>query len=99
MTLRRKASVAESLADEIKRRTGEETITSDLTYDLRRSSRCQSCAAPSCAGADGIIPAVMRQSPQKKGCALRVRDQRCRSQPDFAWEKKQSRFGVPSFGV
>jgi len=35
MTLRRKASVAESLADEIKRRTGEETITSDLTYDLR----------------------------------------------------------------
>ena len=32
---RRKASVAESLADEIKRRTGEETIASDLTYDLR----------------------------------------------------------------
>jgi 6-phosphofructokinase 1 len=27
--------VAETLADEIKRRTGEETITSDLTYDLR----------------------------------------------------------------
>jgi 6-phosphofructokinase 1 len=27
--------VAEALADEIKRRTGEETITSDLTYDLR----------------------------------------------------------------
>jgi ATP-dependent phosphofructokinase / diphosphate-dependent phosphofructokinase len=32
---RKKASVAESLADEIKRRTGEETIASDLTYDLR----------------------------------------------------------------
>src|SRR5437660_9098308 len=32
---RKKASVAESFADEIKRRTGEETITSDLTYDLR----------------------------------------------------------------
>src|SRR5207247_10559995 len=32
---RKKESVAESLADEIKRRTGEETITSDLTYDLR----------------------------------------------------------------
>ena len=32
---RRKASVAESLADEIKRRVGEETIVSDLTYDLR----------------------------------------------------------------
>jgi 6-phosphofructokinase 1 len=32
---RKKASVAESLADEIKRRVGEETITSDLTYDLR----------------------------------------------------------------
>ncbi len=32
---RKKASVAELLADEIKRRTGEETITSDLTYDLR----------------------------------------------------------------
>jgi ATP-dependent phosphofructokinase / diphosphate-dependent phosphofructokinase len=32
---RKKASVAEALADEIKRRTGEETITSDLTYDLR----------------------------------------------------------------
>ncbi|WP_445220779.1 6-phosphofructokinase [Bradyrhizobium sp. Pa8] len=32
---RKKANVAESLADEIKRRTGEETITSDLTYDLR----------------------------------------------------------------
>jgi 6-phosphofructokinase len=32
---RKKASVAESLADEIKRRVGEETIVSDLTYDLR----------------------------------------------------------------
>ncbi len=32
---RKKASVAESLADEVKRRTGEETIVSDLTYDLR----------------------------------------------------------------
>src|SRR5262249_3521600 len=28
-------SVAESLADEIRRRAGEETIVSDLTYDLR----------------------------------------------------------------
>jgi ATP-dependent phosphofructokinase / diphosphate-dependent phosphofructokinase len=32
---RKKASVAESLAEEIKRRTGAETIVSDLTYDLR----------------------------------------------------------------
>jgi ATP-dependent phosphofructokinase / diphosphate-dependent phosphofructokinase len=32
---RKKASVAEALAEEIKRRTGEETMTSDLTYDLR----------------------------------------------------------------
>src|SRR5215467_13516389 len=32
---RKKVSVAESLADEIKRRAGEETIVSDLTYDLR----------------------------------------------------------------
>jgi 6-phosphofructokinase len=32
---RKKASVAESLSDQIKRRTGEETIVSDLTYDLR----------------------------------------------------------------
>ena len=32
---RKKASVAESLSDEIKARTGEETIVSDLTYDLR----------------------------------------------------------------
>jgi ATP-dependent phosphofructokinase / diphosphate-dependent phosphofructokinase len=32
---RKKASVGESLAEEIKRRTGEETIVSDLTYDLR----------------------------------------------------------------
>jgi 6-phosphofructokinase 1 len=32
---RKKASVGESLADEIKRRTGEETLVSDLTYDLR----------------------------------------------------------------
>ncbi len=32
---RKKASVAERLADEIRRRTGEEAITSDLTYDLR----------------------------------------------------------------
>jgi 6-phosphofructokinase 1 len=32
---RKKANVAESLAEEIKRRAGEETITSDLTYDLR----------------------------------------------------------------
>jgi 6-phosphofructokinase 1 len=32
---RKKASVAEVLADEIKGRAGEETIVSDLTYDLR----------------------------------------------------------------
>ena len=32
---RKKASAAEVLAEEIRRRTGEETITSDLTYDLR----------------------------------------------------------------
>jgi 6-phosphofructokinase len=32
---RKKASVAEVLADELRRRTGEETIVSDLTYDLR----------------------------------------------------------------
>ena len=32
---RKKVSVADSLASEIRRRTGEETITSDLTYDLR----------------------------------------------------------------
>jgi 6-phosphofructokinase len=32
---RKKASVAEALAEEIKRRTGEDTMTSDLTYDLR----------------------------------------------------------------
>jgi 6-phosphofructokinase len=32
---RKKASVSEALADEIKRRVGAETIASDLTYDLR----------------------------------------------------------------
>jgi 6-phosphofructokinase len=32
---RKKANVAEALADAIKRRAGEETIISDLTYDLR----------------------------------------------------------------
>jgi 6-phosphofructokinase 1 len=32
---RKKASVAEVLSDEIRVRTGEETIVSDLTYDLR----------------------------------------------------------------
>ncbi len=32
---RKKASIAEALADEIKRRAGVETIASDLTYDLR----------------------------------------------------------------
>jgi 6-phosphofructokinase 1 len=32
---RKKVNVAEALSDEIKRRTGEETIVSDLTYDLR----------------------------------------------------------------
>jgi 6-phosphofructokinase len=32
---RKKASVAEALSSEIVRRTGEETIVSDLTYDLR----------------------------------------------------------------
>jgi 6-phosphofructokinase len=32
---RKKASVAESLSEEIKKRTKEETIVSDLTYDLR----------------------------------------------------------------
>jgi len=32
---RRKASVAEALSSEIGRRTGEDSIVSDLTYDLR----------------------------------------------------------------
>jgi len=32
---RRKASVGEALSNEIGRRTGEESIVSDLTYDLR----------------------------------------------------------------
>jgi len=32
---RKKASIAEALATEISRRTGEESIVSDLTYDLR----------------------------------------------------------------
>jgi 6-phosphofructokinase 1 len=32
---RKKASVAEDLSDEIQKRTGAETIVSDLTYDLR----------------------------------------------------------------
>lgn len=32
---RKKANVAESLSDEIKKRSGDETIVSDLTYDLR----------------------------------------------------------------
>jgi len=32
---RKKASVAEVLSDEIRKRTGEDTIVSDLTYDLR----------------------------------------------------------------
>jgi 6-phosphofructokinase 1 len=32
---RKKASVAEVLSEEIRRRTGEETVVSDLTYDLR----------------------------------------------------------------
>ncbi|HYQ82098.1 MAG TPA: 6-phosphofructokinase [Anaeromyxobacteraceae bacterium] len=32
---RKKVNVGEALSDEIKRRTGEETIVSDLTYDLR----------------------------------------------------------------
>lgn len=35
---RKKANVAETLADEIKRRSGAETIVSDLTYDLRSGS-------------------------------------------------------------
>ncbi len=35
---RKKASVAESLASEIQRRAKEETIVSDLTYDLRSGS-------------------------------------------------------------
>jgi 6-phosphofructokinase 1 len=35
---RKKANVGEDLSDEIKRRTGEETIVSDLTYDLRSGS-------------------------------------------------------------
>src|SRR5512147_113077 len=32
---RKKASVAEVLSEEVRRRTGEETIVSDITYDLR----------------------------------------------------------------
>lgn len=35
---RKKMSVAEDLSNEIKTRTGEETIVSDLTYDLRSGS-------------------------------------------------------------
>lgn len=35
---RKKANVGEDLSDEIKRITGEETIVSDLTYDLRSGS-------------------------------------------------------------
>ncbi len=35
---KKKASVAEDLSDEIQRRTGSETIVSDLTYDLRGGS-------------------------------------------------------------
>ncbi len=35
---RKKASVAETLSTEIIRRTGEETVVSDLTYDLRSGS-------------------------------------------------------------
>jgi len=35
---RKKANVGEDLSDEIKRVTGEETIVSDLTYDLRSGS-------------------------------------------------------------
>jgi ATP-dependent phosphofructokinase / diphosphate-dependent phosphofructokinase len=32
---RKKASVAEDFSDEIQKRTGAETVVSDLTYDLR----------------------------------------------------------------
>ena len=32
---RKKANIGEALSDEIKKKTGEETIVSDLTYDLR----------------------------------------------------------------
>jgi len=35
---RKKMSVAEDLSDEIKRRAGDETVVSDLTYDLRSGS-------------------------------------------------------------
>jgi 6-phosphofructokinase 1 len=35
---RKKMSVGEDLSDEIKKRTGEETVVSDLTYDLRGGS-------------------------------------------------------------
>ena len=35
---RKKMSVAEDLSDEIKRATGEQTVVSDLTYDLRSGS-------------------------------------------------------------
>src|SRR5579863_7395813 len=35
---RKKANVAEDLSDEIKKTTGEETIVSELTYDLRSGS-------------------------------------------------------------
>ncbi len=35
---KKKANVAEDLSDEIKKRTGDETIVSDLTYDLRSGS-------------------------------------------------------------
>ena len=35
---RKKANVAEDLSDEIKKRDGQETVVSDLTYELRSGS-------------------------------------------------------------
>ena len=57
---RKKASVAEDFSDEVKKRTGEETTISDLTYDLRSGEAAFIDKLISCTFAHMAVESVMK---------------------------------------
>jgi len=57
---RKKASVAEDFSDEVKKRTGEETTISDLTYDLRSGEAAFMDKLISCTFAHMAVESVLK---------------------------------------
>jgi len=57
---RKKASVAEDFSDEVKKRTGEETTISDLTYDLRSGEAAFIDKLISCTFAHMAVESVIK---------------------------------------